>query len=167
MKAQSQMKANLKFFGYILFLLMSEISLAAVNDVGEYTFFKTKTFIKDPLLLRDPFKRKTSGKSKSGKSRIQDKVDGVYVDEKVSIENSPLENIKISGIVIGDERRAIVKLIGDNSGDVHYVKEGMKLGPSGAEVRAILPGGIVLVEKIKNVYDQEEYLETIIPVSSD
>ena len=45
------------------------------------------------------------------------------------------------------------------------LKEGMSLGKNKAELKAILPGGIVLVEKFKNVYDQDEYLETIIPVS--
>ena len=51
--------------------------------------------------------------------------------------------------------------------EVFYIKEGMKLGSSGAEVKAILPGGIVLVEKIRNVYDQDEYLETVIPISNE
>jgi hypothetical protein len=35
------------------------------------------------------------------------------------------------------------------------------------DVKAILPGGIILVEKIRNVYDQDEYLETVLPVSSE
>ena len=55
----------------------------------------------------------------------------------------------------------------DGDSNVYYIKEGMKLGENGAEVKAILPGGIVLVEKIRNVYDQDEYLETVIPVSND
>ena len=45
------------------------------------------------------------------------------------------------------------------------LREGMKLGPERAELKAILPGGIVVVEKIKNIYNQEEYLETVIPVT--
>ena len=45
------------------------------------------------------------------------------------------------------------------------MREGMKLGLNNAEIKAILPGGIVLVEKIRNVYDEDEYLETILPVS--
>ena len=47
----------------------------------------------------------------------------------------------------------------------YYIKEGMRIGTNSAEVKAILPGGIVLVEKIRNVYDLDEYLETVIPVS--
>ena len=41
----------------------------------------------------------------------------------------------------------------------------MKIGEDGAELKAILPGGIIVVEKIVNVYGQEEYLETVIPIS--
>jgi type IV pilus assembly protein PilP len=67
--------------------------------------------------------------------------------------------------MIGKERRALAKVAGGT--DTFIIKEGMKLGQNGAEVKAILPGGIVLVEKIVNVYDQEEYLETVLPVSTD
>jgi type IV pilus assembly protein PilP len=42
----------------------------------------------------------------------------------------------------------------------------MVLGNNNAEIRAILPGGVVLVEKLINVYDQEEYLETILPLQT-
>jgi type IV pilus assembly protein PilP len=49
--------------------------------------------------------------------------------------------------------------------DVIILKEGMKIGQDEAELKAILPGGIVLVEKIVNVYGQEEFLETVIPIS--
>jgi len=78
----------------------------------------------------------------------------------------------VTGIVLGAERRAIVKVVNGGGGDdkdtnIYYLKEGMHVGENGAEVKAILPGGIVLVEKIRNVYDQDEYLETCITVSND
>ena len=47
------------------------------------------------------------------------------------------------------------------------LKEGRTLGKNRAEVRAILPGGVVLVEKITNVYEQDEYIETIIPITAN
>jgi len=53
---------------------------------------------------------------------------------------------------------------GEKAGII-ILKEGMKIGDDGAELKAILPGGIILVEKIVNVYGQEEYLETVIPIS--
>jgi type IV pilus assembly protein PilP len=40
----------------------------------------------------------------------------------------------------------------------------MKLGENNAELRAILPGGLILVEKNINIYGEEEYLETVIPI---
>ncbi len=45
------------------------------------------------------------------------------------------------------------------------LREGAKIGEDGAELKAIMPGGVILVEKIINVYGQEEYLETVIPIS--
>lgn len=56
---------------------------------------------------------------------------------------------------------------GGASSDIYILKEGMKVGVDDAEVKAILPGGIVVVEKIVNVYDQQEYIETVIPVSAE
>jgi type IV pilus assembly protein PilP len=69
----------------------------------------------------------------------------------------------------GKERRAMAKLASNGvvGSDVFYLKEGMKIGPNSAEVKAILPGGVVLVEKIRNVYDQDEYLETVLPLSNE
>ena len=45
------------------------------------------------------------------------------------------------------------------------LREGMKIGKSNAELKAILPGGVIFVEKITNVYNEIEYLETVIPIS--
>lgn len=142
--------------------------------------FKGKTFIKNPLDLRDPFKRKVNKKSRAA---IQPKNSNntFFTNQLDSIENKPLESIKIVGILIGKERRAVAKVIGSNNSQiapggqqtaydtnmVYYIKEGMKLGPNQAEVKAILPGGVVLAEKIRNVYDQDEYLETVIPLSGE
>ncbi len=71
--------------------------------------------------------------------------------------------MKVVGVLIGRERRAMVK--SGDGGSIIILKEGMKIGEDGAELKAILPGGIILVEKIVNVYGQEEYLETVIPIS--
>ena len=74
-----------------------------------------------------------------------------------------MDNIKLVGVLIGKERRALVSSQGGKS--IIILKEGMKIAEEGAELKAILPGGIILVEKIVNVYGQEEYLETVIPIS--
>jgi len=130
---------------------------------ASYNLFKSKTYVKNPLDLRDPFKRKINKK----KSQIKrESSDGYYTNFISSIENKPLESIRVVGVMIGAERRAMAKVQGDKE-NIYYLKEGMKVGPNGAEVKAILPGGVVLVEKIRNVYDQDEYLETVIPVSDD
>jgi Tfp pilus assembly protein PilP len=135
----------------------------------QYSLFKSKTYVKNPMDLRDPFKRRISKKKTQQKAR--NVIDGVYTNTNTSIENKPIESLRVVGVMIGAERRAMVRVAGEgtekNPGEIYYIKEGMKLGSNGAEVKAILPGGVVLVEKIRNVYDQDEYLETVIPVSSD
>ncbi len=123
--------------------------------------------IKNPFEMRDPFKRELRRRRRSKKDYPGLRT---VFSNIPSIDNVPLDQIKITGILIGKERRAVAKMV-DSSGkpgeQSFILKEGMKLGENNAEIKAILPGGIVLVEKIRNVYDQDEYLETIIPVSSD
>ena len=68
-------------------------------------------------------------------------------------------------MLIGKERRAILKIINNEKLPAVIIKEGYRIGPDRVEVKAILPGGIILVEKMVNVYGQEEFLETVIPIS--
>lgn len=132
-----------------------------------YSLFKSKTFVKNPLDLRDPFKRKINKKKAQSASRTHEL--GVYNNQTDTIDSKPVENIRIIGVMIGKERRAMAKIAVNNvvGKEVYYLKEGMKIGPNQAEVKAILPGGVVFVEKIRNVYDQDEYLETVVPLSSE
>ncbi len=126
---------------------------------------KNRTSIKNPFDLRDPFKRLISLKKVSDKKK-NSFLDGDVFTNLPSIENIPLNDISIVGILFGEKPRAIAKLKG-KSKDTFILKEGMKLGEDNAEIKAIFPGGIVVVEKIRNVYNQDEYLETIIPVTSN
>lgn len=153
----------MKYF-VIVPLLLSLSSALKANDSKLPEFFqRTKTTIKDPFEMRDPFKRKAQ-KLKSSSSRDYG-FDRTVFSNLPSLEGVPLDKIKIIGVILGSDRRAIAKMGAENSLETFIVKEGMKLGLNKAEVKAILPGGIVLVEKIKNVYDQEEYIETIMPVT--
>ena len=133
------------------------------SEPGQYKFLHSKTYIKNPLELRDPFKRKLV--KKKGVSKAKIRASGIFDNSTETIENKSIDSIKIVGVVIGKERRAMAKV--GTGAETFIIKEGMKIGPNGAEVRAILPGGIILVEKIQNVYDQEEYLETVLPISND
>ena len=131
-----------------------------------FSLFKSKTYLKNPLDLRDPFKRRINKK----KGQVQKSHEnGVYSNQPERIEDKPIESIRIVGVMIGKERRAMAKIMNGKTlgNEIYFIKEGMKIGSNGAEVRAILAGGVVLVEKIRNVYDQDEYLETVIPVSSE
>lgn len=150
---------------------ISLTSYAQEDTEREYNLFKSKTYVKNPLDLRDPFKRKINKKKSPSHSKAQNHLDGIYSNVNTSLENRSIESLRVTGVVLGAERRAIIKIITTGSDEkdnnIYYLKEGMHVGENGAEVKAILPGGIVLVEKIRNVYDQDEYLETVIPVSND
>ena len=160
------MKISSLVFALFIFISVAHSQDSTETEGTAFSLFKSKTYLKNPLDLRDPFKRKVN-KRKGQQDKMHES--GVYSNQADRIENKPIENIRIVGVMIGKERRAIAKIVtGKTLGsEVFFIKEGMKIGPNGAEVKAILAGGVVLVEKIRNVYDQDEYLETIIPVSSE
>jgi type IV pilus assembly protein PilP len=146
----------------LIFILVMVGAFAAPVDPLS-NFFRDKTKIEKPFELRDPFK---APQSKSEKSKTKE---GYFTSGSGQYSNikeesvSSVESLKVVGVLIGRERRAMVK-DGEKAGII-ILKEGMKIGDDGAELKAILPGGIILVEKIVNVYGQEEYLETVIPIS--
>ncbi|HXH73331.1 MAG TPA: hypothetical protein VNJ08_00080 [Bacteriovoracaceae bacterium] len=154
----------IKFIFLILFIPLAE---AQVQKEKLTELFKEKTKIENPLDLRDPFRapyfkseaeaKKRKGYFSSGKGEYSN------IGES-QIENLVLHDIKVVGVLIGKERRALVHATPESK-KVIILKEGMKIGADKAELKAILPGGIVLVEKIVNVYGQEEFLETVIPIS--
>ncbi len=160
--------------GQIFVLTFILMFAGAVNSQErQFNFFKNqKTFIKNPFELRDPFKRP---KQKSEKRVTKKSGKGGMMSNEPSLDGVELNRIKIVGILLGGTRRAIAKVStgvrkGDDveglSEETYILKEGMVLGNNQAEIRAILPGGVVLVEKLTNVYDQEEYLETILPLQT-
>jgi hypothetical protein len=148
-------------------LLIITIGASAAPEKGLVEFFKDKTVIENPLDLRDPFKAPQSkNDDKTGKRK------GYFVGGKGQYSNIAenqlgslvIHDIKVVGVLIGKERRVLIHA-NETAKDVIILKEGMKIGPDHAELKAIMPGGIILVEKIVNVYGQEEYLETVIPIS--
>lgn len=148
----------MKLLIFYILVMLSPNSYAQKIDI-----FKNKTKIDDPLRLRDPFRAQEVKSSKEKKiTRSGGIRNGVFTNLD-TIENVSLSRIKITGIITGKERRAIAKIDGGKSGII--LREGMKIGEDQAELKAILPGGIILVEKITNVYGQEEYLETVITIS--
>ena len=89
--------------------------------------------------------------------------DGIYTNiEQAQITD--ISSLRIVGVMIGRERRALAKIVG-GKGDVIILREGMRIGSDSAELKAIHPGGVILVEKLVNVYGEEEFLETVIPIS--
>lgn len=148
----------------VSFILFSVGAVAAPPKSLD-NFFGDKTKIENPFNLRDPFKAPPS------KTETKKEKRGFYVSDKgqytnlgdVPLEQISVHQLKVVGVLIGKERRALVNAEGKDK--IIILKEGQKIGPEAAELKAILPGGIVLVEKIVNVYGEEEYLETVIPIS--
>jgi type IV pilus assembly protein PilP len=151
----------IRALGFSALFFALSASLWAQEPISQ--FFKDKTKIENPFDLRDPFKAPQMKMEKTkDKGGYFSSGTGQYSNRKEE-PIKDINEIKLMGVLIGKERRALVNIKGNK--EVIILKEGMKIGQDGIELKAILPGGIVLVEKIVNVYGQEEYLETVIPIS--
>jgi hypothetical protein len=127
--------------------------------------FKSKSEIEDPMSLRDPFLGPKLGKRRTKRrGNIGGKTNYSNIPQIGQIK---IDDLVVIGVIIGPERRAFVKTMqsGQPSKDTYVVKEGMRLGENRAELKAILPGGLVFVEKNTNIYGEDEYLETVVPIS--
>lgn len=156
MRSRVSMKLNRLIF--ILCLSVNFNSFGAIEDI-----FKGKTEIENPMDLRDPFLAPRIKVQKE--SKVVGRVSkGVYSNIP-QLGEVKLDDLEITGVIIGKERRAFVKLKNAPAKNTYTIKEGDVLGENRAELRAILPGGLVLVEKTTNIYGEEEYLETVIPLS--
>jgi type IV pilus assembly protein PilP len=155
---------------YLVFILLNLLvtTVFAENEKKSRNFFKDKSKLENPFDLRDPFKDpsiKKEAKKEESKNALELNEKGEYSNiQETPLDKLTISEIKVVGVLIGKERRAMVQS-GKNGSKVTVLKEGMKIGQDGAELKAILPGGIVLVEKISNVYGEEEFLETVIPIS--
>ncbi len=154
---------------FVFIFIISTVH-SAPNKAGSYIESKSK--IKNPFELRDPFKPPLIRSKKIAKTSTGAYRDGVYTN-LLPHQSLEIGNFKIVGIIVGPERRAMAKFLKtpatgkDKTEPTFVLKEGMKIGQEKAELKAILPGGVVFVEKITNVYGQDEYLETVIPISQE
>lgn len=157
-----------KYKVYIFSFLLSSIAYGEktpTSAVKKHKFFgDNETFIRDPMKMRDPFKKHMKTVSVAKKKKKKRLVDGKYSNVP-DIADLPISDIEVTGILMGKNRLAVAK--SKRGGSSYIIKEGMTLGEQKAEVKAVLPGGIVLVEKILNIYGQEEYIETVIPIVAD
>lgn len=123
------------------------------------TMFDKYTTIPKPFELRDPF-QKPSLKSKSKQRRDQG-IKGVWNEEEKFNGNFDIDKIQITGLLIGKQRRVLIKINGKD----YKFKEDESIGRGGPKIKAILPGGIILVEQVNNIYGEPEYIETVVPIS--
>lgn len=149
---------------HTLGLLFVSVGAFAAPAKNLDEFFKDKTKIEKPNELRDPFKVTPSKSTKKEGRNYYSYGKGVYSNiNEGNVAKLDTNDIRVVGVLIGKERRVMVSP--GKGKEIIILKEGMKVGQDGAELKAILPGGIILVEKFVNVYGQEEYLETVIPIS--
>lgn len=156
------MKASTKLISFsFAAVLLAATAAGGAHAVEIEQVFKNLSEIEEPFELRDPFqplKFRRRGE-KEAETPIKN---GVYTNVP-EIGKATLDQINITGVVVGPERRAFAQIKGEEQ--TYILREGMLLGANEAEVKAILPGGIILVEKITNIYGEVEYLETVIPIS--
>ena len=153
------MKANSKSIRILLAALLFASLPARTAEIEQV--FEEMSEIEEPFSLRDPFQAPKLKKKAKRESTTPIRK-GVFTNVP-QLGQVSLDDIKITGVLIGPERRAFVKT---GKGNITYtLKEGMTLGTNNAEIKAILPGGVILVEKITNIYGDLEYLETVIPIS--
>ena len=149
----------------VYFILISSLLLTNKILAAEplSKIFEGKTDIKNPFKIRDPFQRPRF-KSAANKSQIN-RSSGVLDTTEYYDQPFDINKIQVSGVLIGNKRRAMIKVSGDVGEKVYTYREGDVRGDKGPEIKAILPGGIILVEQIDNAYGQSEYIETVIPIS--
>ena len=150
---------------FLLTIMLGNLSLAYGQSAPRVKDnFKSMTVIENPFELRDPFRAPIStNKEKEARAQKSLMRDGIYTNIDV-VEVKDISELRIVGVMIGRERRALAK-IGAAGKDIIILKEGMRIGSDKAELKAIHPGGVILVEKLVNVYGEEEFLETVIPIS--
>lgn len=123
--------------------------------------FEGQTSINKPFELRDPFqppKFQTLNQKKRGA-----RAKGVWTNEKKLEGEVKIEDVKVTGVLIGVKRRVTLKVGSDPTS--YTLQEGELLGEDGPEIKAILPGGVILAERINNIYGEPEFIETVIPIS--
>jgi len=149
----------MKIYVLIILLFLSLKVVAQEKTLGG------KTKIENAFSLRDPFKAPLKRGSKSEKDDKKSEIrDGTFTNYfRPKLSSVRLSGLKVVGVMIGENRRAICEINGFKGNVI--LKEGEKVGPDNAELKAILPGGLIFVEKIVNVYGQDEFLETVIPIS--
>ena len=113
--------------------------------------------LKDPF--KSPIKKATKKKAKEKEGLLKD---GVYTNIS-DAKNVDVNKIEILGVLVGKNRRAVAKVAGIQG--TFILEEGMKIGINKVELKAILPGGVIFVEKLSNLYGEDEYLETVIPIT--
>ena len=144
----------------IFFFILNESWAAKRKE--KRAVFKGKTEIDNPFSLRDPFKSqlkviKTKKELTSGIVR-----NGIYTNVQ-ELPELRVDDIIVKGVIVGKKRRAFVSK--GKGKTIHVLREGKKFENERLELKAILPGGLIFVEKMSNVYGEEEYLETVVPIS--
>jgi type IV pilus assembly protein PilP len=143
----------------VLILVLTLFTYEAEAKLDD--LFNEHTSLKDPFSLRDPFQEPKLRTEKSRKRK--QRIGGVWDNIPTLDGTVTVDQLVIKGVLIGKDRRVMVSV--GNGGEVYTLSEGQILGTSGTEIKAILPGGIILVEKITNIYGEDEYIETVVPIS--
>ncbi len=143
---------------YMLIIL----ALSSFSVFSQKRFIEDNTAIKNALKLRDPFK---APKSQQGQGELETKLKEGVFSNLLRPDAIALENVRVKGILMGKKRRVILTAGVGEKTPTYMLSEGSLIANGTVELKAILPSGVIFVEKVTNVYGQTEYLETVVPIS--
>ncbi len=159
---------------FIFFLNLQRILAQEASEKDEFSaedipeqkdIFSDQTSIETPTKLRDPFKSPVP--AKKNESEVTHKKtelkDGVFTNVP-TLDSITLDTVKVRGVLMGSKTRALIADKSNINATI-LAKEGDKINKGKAELKAILPRGVIFVEQITNVYGQFEYIETVVPIS--
>ena len=123
--------------------------------------FEGKTDIEDISEIRDPFLKPPK---EEGNVDLSKRNSGIWDYEEKLTDKVNVNELEVTGVLIGPTRRVLIKPK-KSSSKTYRFEEGESVGTNGPVVKAILPGGVILAERINNIYGEPEFIETVVPIS--
>ncbi len=135
---------------YLLFLFLTSLTAVSAQIKPERNNNKedTSMHLQNYLHLRDPFRKPMLKVS-------TEVTEGGSIPE---LERYPLDQLKLIGIITGPKKNKA--LLTTPNGRMHIVTERMHVGNRRGLIKRIVPGTILVEEKVVNLLGQEEKIET-------
>lgn len=122
------------------------------------------TVIENVIDRRDPFEKFVPKFMMVAAPARKDDGNKIVTANIPELERLPANSYKVQAVLLGDVYpRALVKTPQNNT---YIVKKGDKIGNRSGVVGRIDEGGLVVVEKVRNQYNEFSTIETLIEIDS-